>query len=66
LPLLGWCFSGLTAYVVWDLSRHGGRWIVPAGVQAFELAVPIVVAVALSIEGRRRALQRDTAASLHS
>ena len=27
LPLLGWCFSGLTAYVVWDLSRHGGRWI---------------------------------------
>jgi len=66
LPLLGWCFSGLTAYVVWDLSRHGGRWMVPAGVQAFELAVPIAVAIALSIEGRRRALQRDTAASLHS
>ncbi len=29
LPLLGWCFSGLTAYVVWDLSRHGGRWMSP-------------------------------------
>ena len=66
LPLLGWCFSGLTAYVVWDLSRHGGRWIVPAGVQAFELAVPIAVAVALSIERRRRVLPRGSAASLHS
>jgi len=66
LPLLGWCFSGLTAYVVWDLSRHGGRWIVPAGAQAFELAVPIAVAIALSIERRRRVLRRDSAASLHS
>ena len=46
--------GGLSAYVVWDLSRHGGRWIVPWGVQAFELGVPILVAVALDIDARRQ------------
>ena len=54
LPLLAWCFSGLAAYEVWDLSRHGGRWIVPIGVQMFELAVPTAVAAALWLDGRRR------------
>jgi hypothetical protein len=58
LPLLAWCLSGLSAYVVWDLSRHGGRWIVPLGVQAFEIAAPIALAIALWVEERRRAAER--------
>jgi alpha-1,6-mannosyltransferase len=53
LPLLAWCLSGLSAYVVWDISRHGGRWIVPAAIQAFELAVPVLVAAALWAQARR-------------
>jgi alpha-1,6-mannosyltransferase len=53
-PLLAWCFSGLAAYIVWDLSRHGDRWIVPVGVQVFELGVPIAVAIALVVSERRR------------
>jgi hypothetical protein len=52
LPLLAWCFSGLAAYVVWHLSRHGGRWIVPAGVQAFELGVPLLVSLWLRVSPR--------------
>jgi hypothetical protein len=47
LPLLAWCFSGAAAYRVWELSRHGGRWMVPAGVQAFEYVVPVVVLAGL-------------------
>lgn len=54
LPLLAWCFSGLAAYRVWDLSRHGGRWIVPAGVQAFEYIVPLGVLAALVLLSRYR------------
>jgi len=45
LPLLAWCLSGLAAYVVWEISRRGGRWIVPPAIQAFELAVPAVVSL---------------------
>jgi alpha-1,6-mannosyltransferase len=55
LPLLAWCLSGLAAYVVWEISRHGGRWIVPPAIQAFELAVPVGVALATFVAGRRPA-----------
>jgi hypothetical protein len=58
LPLLAWCLSGLGAYVVWDISRHGGRWIVPPAIQAFELAVPALVAAALWAQARRSPLTR--------
>jgi alpha-1,6-mannosyltransferase len=63
LPLLAWCVSGLAAYVVWDISRHGGRWIVPPAIQAFELAVPILVAGALAAGADRRARQASQLAS---
>jgi alpha-1,6-mannosyltransferase len=53
-PLLAWCFSALAAYVVWHLSRRGGRWIVPPAVQAFELVVPAAVAVWLAVKRYRR------------
>jgi hypothetical protein len=64
LPLLAWCFSGLAAYIVWHFSRHGGRWIVPFGVEAFEIAVPIAVAIALWIKGRHRTAQRRSGVSV--
>ena len=54
VPLLAWCFSGLAAYVVWDLSRQGGRWIVPVAVQVFEMAVPVAVGLALWLRQSRR------------
>jgi len=52
LPLVVWTFSVLSAYLVWEWSRHGGRWIVPGVVQALELALPIAVAIALTTQAR--------------
>ena len=36
LPLIVWTYSVLPVYVVWELSRHGHRWVVPAAVMAIE------------------------------
>jgi hypothetical protein len=44
LPLTAWTISALSVYEVWDLSRHGGRWITPASVMAFEFGVFILAA----------------------
>ncbi len=54
LPLLAWCFSGLAAYWVWELSRHGGRWIVPGVVEGFEYVVPLLVLGGLILQSRYR------------
>ena len=48
LPLAAWTVSALSVYEVWDLSRHGGRWITPVSVMAFEFGVLVVAT------GRRR------------
>ena len=48
-PLTAWTLTVLSTYVVWNLSRHGGRWIVPSAVQLFEYGVPIVMLVLLAI-----------------
>jgi hypothetical protein len=48
-PLTAWTFSALSAYVVWHLSRHGGRWTVPPAVQLFEYGVPVIVLMLLAI-----------------
>jgi len=55
LPLVVWTFSVLSAYLVWEWSRHSGRWIVPNVVQALELAMPIAVAIALTAQARTAA-----------
>lgn len=39
LPLVGWTFSVFPIYIVWHLSRHGGRWIPPWPVVVFEFGV---------------------------
>lgn len=40
LPLLAWTFSVVPVYLVWEISRHGGRWVVPPSVMAVEYAIP--------------------------
>lgn len=62
LPLLVWTVSALPVYVVWERSRHGGRWIVPISIQAVEFGVVIVAALALLIAARRQARQPQTSA----
>ena len=52
LPLLAWCLSGLAAYVVWDISRRGGRWLVPAAIRR-RARRPVLVAAALWAQARR-------------
>ena len=42
--LVAWTFAVLPVYVVWDLSRHGHRWFVPAPVVAIEYGIVIAVA----------------------
>ena len=56
LPLTAWTVSALSVYKVWDLSRHGGRWITPVSVMAFEfgvLAAAVVVLAVLRWRARR-------------
>jgi alpha-1,6-mannosyltransferase len=45
LPLLAWTFTALPIYAVWDLARHGHRWLVPAPVEAVEYGFVLAIAV---------------------
>jgi hypothetical protein len=56
LPLAAWTVSVLSVYEVWDLSRHGGRWITPVSVMAFEFGV-LLLASAVVIWKRRAAAE---------
>jgi glycosyl transferase family 87 len=49
LPLTMWTFTIIPAYVVWDISRRGGPWVVPSAVMWVEYAVPAVVATAMIV-----------------
>ena len=53
LPLAAWTVSALSVYEVWDLSRHGARWITPVSVMLFEFGVLVA---AMIVVFRRRAL----------
>jgi alpha-1,6-mannosyltransferase len=53
LPLAAWTVSALSVYEVWDLSRHGARWIAPVSVMLFEFGVLVA---AMIVVFRRRAL----------
>jgi hypothetical protein len=57
LPLMAWTISVLSVYEVWDLSRHGGRWITPIAVMAFEFGAFIAAGVAVML-WKRRTLNR--------
>jgi len=60
LPLLGWCISGLATYIVWEISRNGGRWVVPPAIQAFEIAVPFAIWLAIYARHRPRPTPTST------
>ena len=52
IPLIAWTISSLPVYVVWELSRHGGRWRVPAWVMVVEFGALLVAAAATLGRGR--------------
>ncbi len=61
LPLTAWTVSALSVYEVWDLSRHGGRWITPVSVMIFEFGVLLTAAVLVAVWNSKRS--RGTPAS---
>ena len=44
LPLIAWSCSVLLAYVVWEIARTGGRWVVPMPVLVFEYLIVAIAA----------------------
>jgi alpha-1,6-mannosyltransferase len=58
LPLAAWTVSALSVYEVWDLSRHGARWITPVSVMTFEFGVLIAASVVVAVR-RRKSLSSD-------
>ena len=58
LPLTVWTIGILPVYVVWRLVREGGRWIVPAPVQALEYGL-LVAASAVVVLWYRQQRQRQ-------
>lgn len=42
-PLIAWTFTALPVYVVWELSRHGHRWSVPAPLAFAEYGIVLLV-----------------------
>jgi hypothetical protein len=56
VPLTAWSFSVLPVYVVWHLSRHGGRWLVPPLVMILEYAIVAAVAVLMIWRARARSM----------
>jgi alpha-1,6-mannosyltransferase len=55
LPLAAWTVSALSVYEVWDLSRHGGRWITPVSVMVFEFGVLLAASVVVFSPRRLKA-----------
>ena len=53
LPLAAWTVSALSVYEVWDLSRHGARWITPVSVMLFEFGVLVVAAADRRLQSAR-------------
>lgn len=52
VPLVTWSMSVIPAYVVWELSRHGGRWVVPDWVMAVEYGLPAAAACLVIMQHR--------------
>ena len=44
LPLIAWTVAVIPTYIVWDLARHGARWVVPTSVIGWEYGVGLAVA----------------------
>jgi len=63
-PLMVWTFSVVSVYVVWETSRHGGRWAVPAAVMAVEYALPCLTLAARAIRHRGVVARKTASPSL--
>jgi len=64
IPLIVWTYSALLAYIVWELSRHGHRWFVPAPVMWIEYGA-IAVAMAWLVVRRAHLLGAPHEAGLN-
>lgn len=53
LPLLVWTFTVIPVYVVWDLARHGSRWVVPPLVMVAEYGAVVLTTVAIFVSRMR-------------
>jgi hypothetical protein len=60
LPLTAWTLSALPVYIVWDLSRHGGRWMTPAWVMTIEFGVVAGAAIAVAAWSQGHFFPRST------
>ncbi len=38
-----WTLTVMPVYTVWEIARHGGRWVVPTGLMAAEYGLPCAV-----------------------
>ena len=47
LPISVWTFTAIPVYVVWNISRSGGRWVVPGPVMLVEYGLPVAAAAFL-------------------
>ncbi|MEP6915102.1 MAG: hypothetical protein ABJC89_05625 [Acidobacteriota bacterium] len=47
LPLLIWTLTVVPVYVVWELTQHGGRWVVPSPLMLVEYGLPLLAALVL-------------------
>jgi hypothetical protein len=54
IPLIAWTMSVLPVYLVWERSRHGGRWVVPTYIQAVEFSTVLLAAIALAAFAHRK------------
>jgi alpha-1,6-mannosyltransferase len=62
LPLTLWTLTVMPVYVVWEIARHGGRWVVPTGIMAAEYGVPCAaLAWGYVVYRRRRRLSEPLA-----
>jgi alpha-1,6-mannosyltransferase len=59
LPLMAWTLSVIPVYIVWDITRHGGRWVLPVAVSVIEYGLPCALMVWSFVVHRRRRLQQS-------
>ena len=56
LPLTIWTLTVMPVYIVWEIARHGGRWVVPSWVMAAEYGLPCAALAWGYVVQRRRRL----------
>ena len=55
LPLIVWTYSAIPVYIVWELSKHGHRWFVPAPVVWVEFGIVLATLICMAGRARTRA-----------